>query len=227
MLENKQLSFKKVLSASVQDMRNSVGQVMHKIEGLQSHLLQISEKNELIEVQYEMIRMQNVINQLHGLYLIENDSLTVQMQETYVLEVLEDTLATMENLFDSRGISVEIEADDLCWYLDANLISSVLQIIILNAFRYTKDLITITLSKSEQGLQFSISDNGNGYPELVLQGFENMLLGDSIVNVTSQNAGWYYCEKIASLHKNQGRVGSTKLSNDMLIGGGRIDLIIP
>lgn len=227
MSKENQLLFKSVISASVKDMRNSLGQVLYKLDTLMAHHLKDEDKYDLADAQYEMVRMQNVINQLHGLYLIETDSLTVQMQDSYILELLEDTLASLETLLENKQIDVDVSAEDVSWYLDPHLIGSVLQIILLNAIRYTNDRIKITLATSEQGLMISVIDNGQGYPSSVLDSFNDLVTGETVSNVSGQNTGWLYCEKVANQHKNQGRVGYTRLCNDAATGGGRIDLFIP
>lgn len=224
--ENQQL-FKDVISASVQDMRNSLGQVFYKLDTLMAHHLKDEEKYDLVDAQYEMVRMQNVINQLHGLYLIETDALTVQMQDSYVFELLEDTLASLEALLENKQIDVVVSGEDISWYLDPRLIGSILQIILLNAIRYTNDQIQISLQLQDQGLMISVIDNGAGYPDSILESFNALVSGEVISNVSGQNAGWLYCEKIAKQHKNQGKVGFTRLRNDPSTGGGRIDLFIP
>ncbi|SBS31224.1 Adaptive-response sensory-kinase SasA [Marinomonas aquimarina] len=227
MPKDNQLPFRNIISASVKDMRNSLGQVLYKLDTLMAHHLKDEDKYDLVDAQYEMVRMQNVINQLHGLYLIETDSLTVQPQDSYVMELIEDILASFEALLENKQIDVTVRGDDLSWYLDPQLISSVLQIILLNAIRYTNDEINIELASVEQGLMISVVDNGQGYPDAVLDSFANLVSGQTLANVSSQNSGWLYCEKVANQHKNQGHVGFTKLRNDAATGGGRIDLFIP
>lgn len=227
MSEQNQLSFKKVIGASVKDMRNSLGQVQYKLDTLMAEQTDAKELSELSDAQYEMVRMQNVINQLHGLYLLESDTLTVQMQEAYVLELVEDSLAGLETLLKHKQIEVELDADDISWYVDPHLIANVLQIILLNAIRYTENKISLVLNQSEDGLLISVIDNGKGYPQSVLDSFQSLVAGESVANVSSQNTSWLYCEKVALLHKNNALQGHTRLSNDSGTGGGRIDLLLP
>lgn len=227
MSDKNQLPFKDVIGASVKDMRNSLGQVLYKIDGLLAQHLEGDEQAELADAQYEMIRMQNVINQLHGLYLLESDTLTVQMQETYVLELIEDSLAGLDTLLENKGIKVELFASDFSWYLDPNLLGSALQIVLLNAIRYTDDKISIQLTKADDGLMISVIDNGRGYPESVLESFQSLVNGEPAAHISSQNTGWLYCEKVANVHKNHDVYGYTRLCNDAESGGGRIDLFIP
>lgn len=222
-----QLPFADVIGASVNDMRNSLGQVLYKLSGLSEELVEPETKAGLQVVEYEVTRMQNVMNQLHGLYLIEADSLTIQMQEIYVFELIDDILAGMDGLLADKKIEVELRGEDICWYLDPNLISSVLNIAILNAVRYTNNKICISLMHCERGLSISIDDNGQGYPDIVLERFNSVKAGEFIEEVSSQNIGWLYCEKIAALHKNQGSVGETILDNESVISGGRLQVFLP
>lgn len=222
-----QLPFDDVIGASVNDMRNSLGQVLYKLSSVSEGIQGDSAEAGLKVVEYEVTRMQNVINQLHGLYLLESDKLIVQTQEVYILELVDDILASMENLFKSNGIEIKVTGDDLCWYLDPYLLTGMLNIAVLNAVRYTQSQILISVAECEQGLSLSIDDNGAGYPDVVLERFNSVKSGHTIELVSSQTIGWLYCEKIASQHKNQGRSGETILNNESLIGGGRLRIILP
>lgn len=225
--DDNQLPFADVIGVSVNDMRNSLGQVLYKLTGISEELDTQESKLGLQVVEYEVTRMQNVMNQLHGLYLIETDSLTIQMQEVYVFELIDDILAGMNGLLANKKVEVELRGEDICWYLDPYLMTNVLNIAILNAVRYTNDKICITLVHSEKGLSISIDDNGQGYPDVVLERFNNVKAGMSIEEVSSQNIGWLFCEKIASLHKNQGNTGETILDNESVISGGRLQVLLP
>lgn len=221
--ENSQLLFKDILGASVKDMRNSLGQVLYTLEGQQ-----VSDNaDDASNAQYEVVRIQNVINQLYGLYLLDSDALTVQMQETYLYELVEDVLANMGSLIQSKSIDVTIEGDDIYWYIDPYLVSCIIQIALLNAVRYTKDQIHVSFRQQDGGVMVSIIDNGSGYPDSVLEQFAALVNGGCPAHLTSQNTSWLYCERIAALHMNQGRQGKTTLSNDAQTGGGRMDLFLP
>ncbi|MBM6550266.1 sensor histidine kinase [Marinomonas ostreistagni] len=227
-LDEKQLLFKDVIGASVKDMRNSLGQVLYKLEEAPEFTGQNQQASDaLAEAQYEVIRIENVVNQLHGLYLLENDSLAVQRQETYLYELVEDVVANMGSLLQAKQIDFSIKGEDICWYVDPYLLSCVLQITLLNAIRYTKDRIAVSLSAHENGTMISVIDNGQGYPDSVLESFQALVAGEAVRHISSQNTSWLYCERIAALHVNQGKQGYTRLSNDGATGGGRIDIFLP
>lgn len=226
-MNDKQVPFEDVIGASVNDMRNSLGQVLYKLNSISEGLSGEDAQSGLKVVEYEVTRMQNVINQLHGLYLIEADKLIVQMQEVYVLELIEDILAGMETLLRANNVTIQVTGDDLCWYLDPYLLTGILNIAVLNAVRYTEDQVCINVEECERGLCISIDDNGAGYPEVVLERFESVKSGQPIDAVSSQNIGWLYCEKVAAQHRNQGSSGETILNNQSLIGGGRLQVVLP
>ena len=226
-LEEKQLPFKDVIGASVKDMRNSLGQVLYQLEEASIEGHSSPSSTSVADAQYEVIRIENVINQLHGLYLLETDSLAVQRQEIYLHELIEDVLANMGSLLHSKDIEMKIEGEDVCAYVDPYLMSCVMQIILLNAIRYTKDCIEVTVTTCDGGALISVIDNGQGYPASVLEHFQALIAGEPVAHVSSQNTSWLYCERIAALHGNQGKQGYTKLSNDEATNGGRIDVFLP
>ncbi|MBJ7551969.1 sensor histidine kinase [Marinomonas ostreistagni] len=221
-----QLPFKEVIEASIKDMRNSLSQVLFNLDNTINRNESVN-KDELVEAQYEIVRMQNVINQLYGLYLVSDDHLVVNSTDTFVMDVVEDALAGLDTLLKHKTIEVNIKGEDLSWYLDPQLISNVLQITLLNALRYTEDTIEIEFTTSEEGLHISVIDNGKGYPDFILASYEALIAGDPVENVSSQNAGWFYCDKVVRLHNNQGVHGHTKLKNNEGSCGGRIDMLIP
>ena len=225
--DDKQILFKDVISASVKDMRNSLGQVLYQLEESSHATQEVTQGCSVADAQYEVIRIENVINQLHGLYLLETDALAVQRQEAYLHELIEDVMANMGALLHLKDIEVRIEGVDLCGYIDPYLVSCVMQIVLLNAIRYTKNKIEITVAEHEGGAMVSVIDNGQGYPEAVLEHFKALMAGEPVQHVSSQNTSWLYCERIAALHSNQGKNGYTKLSNDEDTKGGRIDLFLP
>lgn len=221
-----QLPFQEVIEASIKDMRNSLSQVLFKLDSAIANTDGV-DRNMFAEAQYEIVRMQNVISQMYGLYLVNDDKLVVSASETFVLELVEDTLAGLDALLQQKGIEVTVQGEDISWYLDSQLMETVLQIALLNALRYTNNKIDIQFKATSDGLLLSVIDNGRGYPEFILEAYDALVSGSSVDNVTSQNTGWLYCDKVVRLHTNQGRFGRTTLKNDDTTGGGRIDMLIP
>lgn len=215
-------SFEHLLSASVNDMKNSLSMVLQTLDGLPAE-----HQQTLGTVQYEATRMQNTLTQLLGLYLIERGTLPVQMSEHYLIDIVEECVIAQRSLLESKGIQVELDVDDISWYMDAQLISSVVNIALVNAVRYTKSQISISAGMSDGYLYLHVDDNGQGYPPIVLEKFQQLVSDQAALDASSQTLGWYYCERVAAIHCNQGRKGSTRLSNESQQGGGRLSIILP
>ena len=84
-------------------------------------------------------------------------------------DILEDVSIQHESLLNARGIEIEIDCDTaLFWALDRNLIAGVLDNVINNCFRYTKEKITISSFTENGYLVIRIEDDGTGYPPFML-----------------------------------------------------------
>ena len=151
-----QLPFQEVIEASIKDMRNSLSQVLFKLDSAIANTDGV-DRNMFAEAQYEIVRMQNVISQMYGLYLVNDDKLVVSASETFVLELVEDTLAGLDALLQQKGIEVTVQGEDISWYLDSQLMETVLQIALLNALRYTNNKIDIQFQATSDGLLLSVS----------------------------------------------------------------------
>lgn len=225
----KQIDFQLVMASSVHDMKNSLSMLLQSFE--QWHInnppANPEDAKALSTMHYEAARLQSNLLQLLSLYRIDHKTLPMQIEEHFVLDILEEQMAHNQVLLDNLNISVELDCDpDLVWYLDANLIGGVVNNVLVNASRYTKDKVTIHASETDGGLTISIDDNGPGYPEAMLKQSDLTKRGVDFVT-NSSNLGLYFCQEIASLHQNKGRDGMIRLSNNSSLGGSRFEIWLP
>jgi signal transduction histidine kinase len=131
-------------------------------------------------------------------------------------------------LFQTRNISVEIDCDpDLAWYFDDELVGSVIHNILVNGARYSKDSMLLRASIENNQLHFTIADDGEGYPPMMLECPEKLLDKSVDFEEGSTHLGLYFAQCVAMLHQQGDQHGCIRLSNQSPLGGGLFELILP
>lgn len=94
------------------------------------------------------------------------------------------------------------------WSFDALLVRCVLLDALANAWRHAERQITLNLCGSDGGVEFTIVDDGPGYPAALLNDPEGAPL-----STQGSGEGLRLAQRIASQHHVNGRRGCIKLSN--------------
>jgi len=221
------IDFSMLLASSVHDIKNSLGMLLTSLD----EVIDISvedrpeqRKNYSI-LRGEASRINNALIYLLGLYRLQSDQLNINLSEIYVADFLEEQVASQQLLFDINAIDVTVECDDnLTGFFDENLIAGVINNILVNGAKYTRDSIVIRGWEQNQTLQISISDNGEGYPQELLDKLSNSGRGIDFTS-GSTNLGLFFSQEIAALHRCRGEQGCISLTNSEL--GGCFTLSLP
>lgn len=232
MPEKPLIDFSMLLASSVHDIKNSLGMLLTSLD---DSIDIDTEKDPEQRKRYSILRgeasrINNSLIYLLGLYRLQNNQLSLNLSEIFIAEFLEEQLASQELLFQVNDIQATIICDgNLSGYFDENLIAGVVNNILVNCAKYTKDKITLTAEQQGQYLHIFIHDNGVGYPQKIIDSVGNKSDDESQqgidFNSGSTNLGLYFSQQIAALHHCKGRRGSIELSNTA--GGGCFKLIIP
>lgn len=223
------LDFSLVLASSVHDMKNSVGMLIASLENfIEDNPPQNNNQNKHFNtLHYEASRINAELVQLLTIYRMQNDRLPLRVDQHYVIDVLEDQVARNHGLIESRGIHLSLECDDnLEWYLDADLVGSVVQNVIVNCSRYTRSALLVSAKVKDDLLVITVADDGVGYPPSMLEA-PSMTINDIHVGGDNTHLGLYFAERIAALHKQKNRLGFTRLTNGDPLGGGCFSLYLP
>tara|TARA_R110002073_G_scaffold65940_3_gene164370 strand:- start:210 stop:917 length:708 start_codon:yes stop_codon:yes gene_type:complete len=217
------------LAFSVHDMKNSVSIL---IDGLEKTLASVDSVSfpaydGLVQMNHEAKRINNNLVQLLTLYKLGQQIYPFDPQSVSLNDLLQTIAAQNIELLKSRGIKLEIHVEtDLYWHLDEDLVSGVVGNALNNAIRYTQDCIYLIAKENKGVLELRLEDNGEGYPDSVLQ--ENI---DNMRSVDFQNGntglGFYFSAIVARLHKNHDRLGEIKLENGGHLGGACFMLHLP
>ncbi len=226
--EENSVDFSMLLASSVHDIKNSLSMLLTSLD----EVIDITteerpeQRKSYSILRGEASRINNALIYLLGLYRLQNEQLSLNLQEVFIADFLEEQVESQKLLFDVNDINIIIDCDeDMTGYFDENLIAGVINNILVNCAKYTKDTITLSAQQKDQYLTISILDNGGGYPQQIIEHISNDNRSIDF-NSGSTNLGLFFSQQIASFHQCKGRIGSIELSNPDQ-GGGCFKLVLP
>jgi len=226
---SEQLDFSSVIASSVHDMKNSIAMLMSSLDEMIDELPDPTERQDKLisTLQYEASRVNNDLIHLLSFYRLKKNNLPITLDEHFVFDVLEEQIAYNKMLAEKRGIKVSLHCDsELVAYFDAEMVSGILNNILINSIRYSNKSIEVSASEVEGFVKVSVSDDGCGFPDKMLVK-PGSYFNSVDFTTGSTGLGLYFAGQIASLHKHDGREGYIELSNGGSLGGGVFSLYIP
>ena len=170
MSKNDPLDFSTILATSVHDIKNSLFMLLQSIENLDlAENLTKDQHKSFADLHYQTSRINGTVMQLLTLYRDEKQQLPIYIEENSVNELLEDLIDRHRLYLNSNDINVTIDVDeDLVGYCDSDLIGYLLSDIFVNALRHTRGEVKISASNDDQFLVLKVEDNGEGFPNHML-----------------------------------------------------------
>ena len=220
--------FETVLSSTVHDMKNSLGQLMAQLDEISLRLEHDKEnQNAVSSLRYESSRINLSLMQLLTLYKLEKNQLSINIDEVEVIDFIEDCIASHSMMAKNKGIQIELDCEDsLVWFFDPNMVGIAINNILGNSIRYSKNKVLVSVIMENGFNIIQIDDDGEGYPESMLDDPE-ILINRVNKNTGSTNLGLFYSAIIAGEHERLGKKGSIKLKNKVLLQGGCFQFILP
>lgn len=222
------IDFSFVLASSVHDMKNSLGMLLNTLSSMMTNSPpKDAEQARFFSVlEYEAARINGELVQLLSLYRMDENTMSVVIDEHHVIDIIDEQIARNDTLLKSRNVSVQVNcASDLVWYFDSELVGGVLNNLIVNCARYSREQLLISASEEKGFLCISVADDGQGYPDNMLMGF----LPQTSVSFGSGNTrlGLLFARKVLELHKSRHRQGHMTITNNGPLGGGLLTLYLP
>nr|WP_194366134.1 HAMP domain-containing sensor histidine kinase [Thiospirillum jenense] len=186
------------------------------------------DSNVMAHLQYEARRINDNLIQLLMFYRNDHGLYHAQFAPVTVYELLEDCWLSNKPMMDHSGLQCTIQCDEeLIWILDSTLIEAVIENVINNTVRYTRENILLSAELNNGWLEIRIEDDGPGYPTEMLG--RRQLDDGSTVNRKDGRTGLglYFCALVASSHSNDECTGWIELMNDSRLGGGCFLLRLP
>lgn len=224
------IDFSTILAISIHDTKNALGMVLNSLDGLLDPATGECrcDASHVARLQYEARRVNDNLVQLLTLYRADNGLYQPRIGSCLVYEMLEDYYLANKPMMDHHGVSCDIDcAEDLAWALDQAMVAAVLENVITNTVRYTRDHIRIAAGNNDDWLLLDVEDNGPGFPAAMLG--RRTVTEDAPLDPKAGRTGLglYFCSIIAQMHDSGERHGYIELSNDGSLGGGRFRLALP
>ncbi len=217
------------LASSVHDMKNSVSIL---IGGLEKTLASVDAASfpsydGLVQMNHEAKRMNDKLVQLLALYKLGQNLYPFDPQFLSLQEYMQTIAAQNSGALKFQGINLDIQVDpDLNWYFDEDLVNGIVGNAINNATRYASGCICLIAKEKDGMLELRIEDDGDGYPDAVLQDSVNNMRRIDF-QTRSTGLGIYFSAIVARLHRNHGRFGEIKLENGGFLGGSCFIVRLP
>lgn len=226
---NTGLDFADVLASSIHDMKNSLGMVLSALEEVvdaESGRCDCTPE-QVGQLQYEAKRVNDNLIQLLTLYKMERGQYGLNVDEVDVAEFLEESYLKNKPLLEYKGIGLDMDVDeDVVGYFDRYLLDGVVDNVVTNATRYTRDRLKVTAEEADGWLHLRVQDNGEGFPPGML-GRATALEREGSFGAGRTKLGLHFCALVAGAHHNNGRSGYIELSNDSELGGGSFSIYLP
>jgi K+-sensing histidine kinase KdpD len=226
------LDFLDILASTLHDSKNSLGMISSTLAEIAAQLEGQGDSlsREFSVVQYEIKRLNHNQMRLLSLYKAHRSQFVINRDYHCVSECLEEVVMQNEPILVAKGIESEVDCPEtLFWTFDRGLIGGILDSVLSNTFRYTKDRVRVSAAAEGAYLVLRVEDNGAGYPEAMLIGSPDETLQKKAVdfNTGSMGLGLYFAQLVARSHtKGNGR-GYITLGNGGALGGGVFSLYIP
>jgi K+-sensing histidine kinase KdpD len=227
--EDTSIDFSTILGSAVHDMKNSLCLLMQSIESLGQSLVETNpvSREHLASAHYEAARLNTGLVQLLSLYRAGSDNLPLTIDEYHIDDVIEDLLATNESYLNHKNMILEVsQSADLVWYLDADLIGILLNDVLINAMRYSKKNIHLSVYMEHKQLVFKVEDDGPGYPKSMLDA-QSIQMQQCDIGEGRTGLGLYFARLIAKAHTKGETEGKIYLENGGSLGGSVFILTLP
>lgn len=224
------IDFSTILAISIHDTKNALGMVLNSLDGLLDPATGECrcDAGHVARLQYEARRVNDNLVQLLTLYRTDKGLYQPRLAHCVVYELLEDYYLSNKPMMDHHGVSCDIDCpEDLTWSLDQAMVAAVLENVITNTVRYTRDRIRIAAQHTDGWLLLDVEDNGPGFPAAMLG--RRTIAKDAPLDPASGRTGLglYFCAIIAQMHDSGAQHGYIELSNGGSLGGGRFRLALP
>ena len=142
MSKDQPIDFSLLLASSVHDIKNSLGMLLTSLD----EVVDISKEQRPGHrrsygiLRGEASRINNALIHLLGLYKLQNQQLSLNLEEVFVRDFLEEQVESQKLLFEVYDVEVEIDCNEnLTGYFDENMIAGVINNILVNCVKYTDD----------------------------------------------------------------------------------------
>lgn len=222
----KMIEERRLVQASVaHDLRNPISIIEGYAEYLQTNLQNDNlSKDKILEITSNINktakRLERYTDSIRTINALED--IEVNRKEISTTKFIEDVKSDLKQMTNSKGIGLDLEAEKLFKEkikIDSYIIYRILENIVNNALRYSKEKINLSFNIQENYLIISIVDDGIGFSEDVLKERNNLIIPTSS---DDKHCGLGLVISRILCKKHGGKL---ELSND-ISGGAKVKIFI-
>jgi signal transduction histidine kinase len=226
MQQQSTLNFPTLVASSIHDLKNSLATI-RELLGNHAKNCNSANKQDFVKLELESRRMNNNLMHLLILYKMDISRFSLAIDEHPIADLFDEIIAQRSPAFSSQEITLELDYDEsLSCYCDFALISNAICTILDNAQRYTKSRIILSCKREKGYISFSVEDNGEGYPENMLNNNFPQISSIDFYN-SSTGLGMFFVLSVAQMHIDNQKRGYINFDNNSRIGGARFTLFLP
>ncbi len=229
-----ELDFSSIIAVAIHDMKNSLSLLLQSIDNTSDNVEEgnhVAHEN-INRIRYEASRMNTTLVQILSLYRADNNALPLNVDECFIVDLFEEVIGSNQAYMKSKNIQIHCDvSEDLSWYLDKDLVYLLVHDVLINAIRYGCENIylqakLVHIDQFSEQLKITVSDDGCGYPQAMLD-ISEVQLDHFCISEGRTGLGLFFARLIANAHKNKGASGNIKLANDSVSGGSVFELTLP
>ena len=207
-LKDEQNRVKEFMEDFSHEVKTPLTLVKNYNQALLDDLIQTPEEQQKCYqlIDREMNRMQNMIQNFLDFTKLEAHSVELVKQPLVLAQTVEDVMSKYELIFKEKNVTLDIRLDyDVIIAGDEDRLEQIIQNIIQNAIRYSKEdaCIRITMHQEAASCVLAIADNGVGISEEHLAIITNRFIRVNKVQSrkeTGTGLGLSIVEKLMELH---------------------------
>jgi two-component system sensor histidine kinase KdpD len=192
---------------------------IHEVKNRLALLASRAERAGDAETLRDALESAATLTQLLAYFRAERGELGIQIDACTPADLLEELIADLGRQSAVR-LRAELGASPPLWFYDQTLVRMVLLNAVYNALRHAHSEICLAARVREGWLEFSVRDDGPGYPA--------GLLGEPLamqpLSRSGTGLGLHLAGRVAAMHVHSGQAGCIVLDND---GGAVFTLRLP
>ena len=215
------------LSATVRDIKNSLGIIVAQLEAGQSGANPGPGDGANGQMQREVQRIDNAVTQLLYNYQLAQGQLQLCCEEVDLRQFAEDLVLDCKHASADTPLRIHCEEQDYpLGYFDRSLVRSVMLSALLAASRYTSDEVVLRIAQRDAIVSLVVSYNGEPYPDELMGGVGRHAQCSPTINSCSPAAiALQFAARVALLHQRD--CGDVTLQVGNTDSGGCFSLYLP
>lgn len=187
------------------ELRTPITVILSESEFGESYADKMEEaKDSFAVIHRQSLLMKKTVEQLLELARAENQQ-SLALVPLNLSDLIQQELADQERLLTEKGIKLELSIQsDLHVFGQVLLLKRLLDNLLTNAIKFTKDEIRVSLKKEDRQILLLIADNGRGIPkdqeEKIWQRFYQVDTARNKASDTGVGLGLSLVKQIAELH---------------------------